>query len=146
MRTCPLDKCILFSLSCPASGSILIFIGLDTMGRWCELECTLKWLETTLCHEIHCMHAWENNYGMLHLTVRSMVCSIWLLEVIYQTLAQVFHHVSKHQERKLKNETQPSFLTKVLGVWKHDQTLVRVFDTTSQTNTCFRRKRGRKFG
>ena len=25
--------------------------------------------------------------------------------------------------------------TKVWGVWKHDQTLVRVFDTTSQTNT-----------
>ena len=48
-------------------------------------------------------------------------------------------------KRKLKNEAQPSFLTKVRGVWKHDQTLVRVFDTTSQTNTYFRRKRRRKF-
>ena len=58
----------------------------------------------------------------------------------------VFGHVSKHRERKLKNEAQPSFLTKVRGVWKHDQTLVRVFDTTSQTNTYFRRKGRRKFG
>ena len=67
-------------------------------------------------------------------------------DVIYQTLTRVFHHVSKHRERKLKNEAQPSFLTKVLGVWKHDQTLVQVFDITSQTNTYFRRKRRRKFG
>ena len=70
----------------------------------------------------------------------------FILEVIYQTLAQVFDHVSKHQERKLKNEAQPSFLTKVRGVKKHDQTLVRVFVTTSQTNMYFRRKRRRKFG
>ena len=48
--------------------------------------------------------------------------------VIYQTLARVFHHVSKHRERKLKNEAQLNFLTKVLSVWKHDETLVRVFD------------------
>ena len=67
---------------------------------------------------------------------------------MYQTLTQglVVDHVSKHLERKLKNEAQPSFLTKVRGVWKHEQTLVRVFDTTSQTNTYFRRKRRRKFG
>ena len=44
--------------------------------------------------------------------------------VYYQTPAGVFDHVSKHRERKLKNEAQPSFLTKVRGVWKHDQTLV----------------------
>ena len=56
--------------------------------------------------------------------------------VMYQTLAQVFDHVSKHREQKLKNKAQPSFLTKVRGVWKHE-TLVRVFDTTSQTNTYF---------
>ena len=55
---------------------------------------------------------------------------------MYQTLAQVFDHVSKHRERKLKNKAQPSFLTKVQGVWKH-QTLVREFDTTSQTNMYF---------
>ena len=65
-----------------------------------------------------------------------------IFEVMYQTPAQVFDHVSKHRERKLKNE---GFLTKVRGVWKHDQTLVRVFDTTSQTNTYFRRN-WRKFG
>ena len=66
---------------------------------------------------------------------------------MYQTLARAFDHVvSKHQERKLKKEAQPRFLTKVRGVWKLDQTLVRVFDTTSQTNTYFRRKRRRKFG
>ena len=60
-----------------------------------------------------------------------------------QTLARVFDHVSKHQERKLKIEK--SFLTKV-GVWEHDKTLVRVFDTTSQTNMYFRKKTRRKFG
>ena len=38
-----------------------------------------------------------------------------------QTLARVFDHVSKHQERKLKIEK--SFLTKV-GVWERDKTLV----------------------
>ena len=54
--------------------------------------------------------------------------------VIYQTLARVFDHISKHRERKLKNRAQLCFLTKVRGVWKHDQTLVRVFETTSQTN------------
>ena len=45
-------------------------------------------------------------------------------DVMYQTLTRVFDHVSKHRERKLKNEAQPSFLTKVRGVWKHDHTLV----------------------
>ena len=55
---------------------------------------------------------------------------------MYETLARVFDHISKHRERKLKNEAQPSvFLMKFRGVWKHDQTLVLVFDTTSQTNT-----------
>ena len=44
--------------------------------------------------------------------------------VYYQTPAGVFDHVSKHRERKLKNEAQLSFLMKVQGVWKHDQTLV----------------------
>ena len=38
-------------------------------------------------------------------------------DVMYQTLALVFHHVSKHRARKLKNEAQPSLLTKVRGVW-----------------------------
>ena len=33
-------------------------------------------------------------------------------EVIYQTLARVFDHVSKHRERKLKNEVQLNFLRK----------------------------------
>ena len=46
------------------------------------------------------------------------------MTISYQTLTRVFHHVSKHRERKLKKEAQPSFLTKVQGVWKHDQTLV----------------------
>ena len=41
----------------------------------------------------------------------------------YKALARVFDHVSKHRERKLKNKAQLSFLTKVRGVWKHDQTL-----------------------
>ena len=70
----------------------------------------------------------------------------FVVHVMYQTLAQVFDHVSKHRERKLKNEAQPSFLMKVQVVWKHDQTLVRVFGATSQTNTFFRRKQRRKFG
>ena len=65
---------------------------------------------------------------------------------MYQTLARVFGHVCKHRQRKLKNEVQPSFLTKIRGVWKHDQTLLRVFDTASQTNTYFRRKQRRNFG
>ena len=47
-----------------------------------------------------------------------------LFEVMYQTLSRVFDHVSKHRKRKLKNEAKPSFLTKVQGVWKCDQTLV----------------------
>ena len=34
-------------------------------------------------------------------------------DVMYQTLARVFDHVSKHQEQKLKNEAQLSFLMKV---------------------------------
>ena len=31
---------------------------------------------------------------------------------VYQTLAQVLDHVSKHQGQKLKNEAQPSLSTK----------------------------------
>ena len=40
----------------------------------------------------------------------------------------MFDHVSKHLELLLKNSAAPHFSTSVLGVWKHDQTLMRVFD------------------
>ena len=40
----------------------------------------------------------------------------------------MFHHVSKHLELSLKTSAVPCFSTSVLGVWKHDETLVRVFD------------------
>ena len=72
--------------------------------------------------------------------------STCIFHVMYQSLAQMFDHISKHRKQNLKNEAQPSFLTKVRGVWKHDQTLVQVFDTTSQTNMYFRKKRRRNFG
>ena len=40
----------------------------------------------------------------------------------------MFHHVSKHLELLLKNSAAPRFSTSILSVWKHDATLVRVFD------------------
>ena len=48
-------------------------------------------------HELFDFHFWY-------------LCHSYLtsFHVIYQTLARVFHHVSKHWERKLKNEAQPS--------------------------------------
>ena len=60
---------------------------------------------------------------------------------MYQTLARVFDHVSKHRERKLKNEAQPSFLTKVRGVWKHDhecECLIQLLKGESLANLCKR--------
>ena len=48
-------------------------------------------------------------------------CDIY---VIYQTIAQLFGHISKHREQKLKNEAQLSFLTKVQGVWKFDSLIM----------------------
>ena len=51
-----------------------------------------------------------------------------MFEKLYQTLALGFDRVSKHLELSLKNSAAPHFSTSVLGVWKHDQTLVRVFD------------------
>ena len=40
----------------------------------------------------------------------------------------MFDHVSKHLKFSLKNSAAPCLSTSVLSVWKHDQTLVRVFD------------------
>ena len=40
----------------------------------------------------------------------------------------MFHHVLKHLELSLKNLAVPRFSTSILSVWKHDATLVRVFD------------------
>ena len=51
------------------------------------------------------------------------------LDIMYRTLARVFDHVSNHRERKLKNEAQLNFFTKV-----------GVFDITSPTNMYFGRK------
>ena len=52
---------------------------------------------------------------------------MYLFEKLYQTLTLVFDHVSKHLELSLRNSAAPHFSTSVLCVWKHDQTLVRVF-------------------
>ena len=57
---------------------------------------------------------------------------MYLFEELYQTLALVFNHVSKHLKLSLKNSAAPRFSTSVLGVWKHDQTPVRVFDILRQ--------------
>ena len=54
---------------------------------------------------------------------------MYLFEKLYQTLALVFDHVSKHLELSLKNSAAPRFSTSVVCVWKNGQTLVRVFDT-----------------
>ena len=51
-----------------------------------------------------------------------------MFEKSYQTLARVFDHVSKHLELSLKNSAAPRLSTSVLSVWKHDETLMRVFD------------------
>ena len=76
---------------------------------------------------------WEAQFGDFNNTAQVFVV-VFCFTCKRRNISQVFDHVSKHQEWKLKNEAQPSFLTKVRGVWKHDQPLVRVFDTTSQTN------------
>ena len=60
---------------------------------------------------------------------------------MYQTLAQEFDMFLITENGSWKTRRSQVFLTKVRGVWKHDQTLVRMFDTTSQTNTYFRRKK-----
>ena len=52
-----------------------------------------------------------------------------MFEKLYQTLTLVFDHVSKHLELSLKNSAVRHFSTSVLSVWKHDQTLMLVFDT-----------------
>ena len=49
-------------------------------------------------------------------------------------LALVYDHVSKHLERSLRNSAAPHFSSSVLCVWKHDQTLMQVFDTLHQIN------------
>ena len=59
-----------------------------------------------------------------------------MFEKLYQTLALVFDHVSKHLELSLKNSAAPRFSTSVLSVWKHDETLVRVFDILHQVFDC----------
>ena len=65
-----------------------------------------------------------------------------ILEVfMYQTLARVFDHVSKVEKRGAAEFYNKS--SRCLETWSNTRW---VFDTTSQTNTYFRRKRRRKFG
>ena len=67
-------------------------------------------------------------FFLLVFLVQLYFCEDFFSFYINLTLALVFHHVSKHLELSLKNSAAPRFSTSVLGVWKHDETLVQVFD------------------
>jgi len=45
---------------------------------------------------------------------------------------KVIGRISKQREMGWKNEAQPSFFNRLLGVWIPDETLFRVFDIASQ--------------
>ena len=62
--------------------------------------------------------------------------------MMYQKLARVFDHISKHWERKLKNEVQPIFLARVCFelFGNCDQALIRVFDILLEEHDSRRAK------
>ena len=63
-------------------------------------------------------------HKLANFLLRFLLKYVHLFEKLYQTLTLVVGHVSKHLELWLKNSAAPRFSTSILGVWKHDQTLV----------------------
>ena len=77
-----------------------------------------------------------------------MFCKLFgvLCNILYQTLALVFDHVSKHREGKLQKGGAAEFFNKSSRCLETlSNTCVSVW-YNSQTNTYFRRKQRRKFG
>ena len=59
----------------------------------------------------------------------------------FQTQETAFHQISKPREERWKYDEQRSIYEELRGVWKSDETLSRVFDTSSQSKLKLRRKR-----
>ena len=60
---------------------------------------------------------------------------------VFQTQEKAFHQISKHREETGNYDEQRSIYEELRDVWKSDETLSRVFDTSCQSKLKLGRKR-----